>query len=51
MRRLLSCLRRGHWPRIHRSPRAVICLRCLPCMTCGGTTAACVGWCAEADRP
>lgn len=51
MRLLVQCVRRRHWPRIHRNARVTICLRCLPCPVCGGTTRACVGWCAETRWP
>ncbi len=47
MSQLLFCLlRRRHWPRMHRGARFTICMRCYPCLTCGGTTEACIGpWC------
>ncbi|WP_204014103.1 hypothetical protein [Sphaerimonospora thailandensis] len=51
MRQLIACLRARHWPKVYRSPRATICLRCLPCRTCGSTSPACVGWCVTVRRP
>lgn len=51
VRQLLECARRLHWPRIHRGPDVTVCLRCWPCLVCGGTTTACLGWCASTRWP
>lgn len=45
--RLLACLRRGHWPRMYRSRRVALCLRCEPCLVCRSDALSCIGRCVS----
>lgn len=48
---LSHLIRYWHIPRWHSIPGASrplpICLRCHPCLVCGSSSRACVGWCAN----
>jgi hypothetical protein len=53
LEQLRTCLPSGHLPRLYRTPRDTICLRCWPCPVCDGTTRACMGGrcVTTVDRP
>ncbi|WP_326829710.1 hypothetical protein OIE13_06110 [Streptosporangium sp. NBC_01810] len=44
--RLIACLRRGHWPQLHRGRHVTLCLRCEPCLVCRSDALSCIGRCA-----